>query len=181
MLSHGLTSEPLYTSRLHQPPALAKGTTVGNHFKMGRSTEVAAAIIRRDDCVLVTRRAPGQKLEGFWEFPGGKLHLGETPQDCVVREVAEELTLGLRAGGIIMTSFYEYPGGAIDLIAVEAEIITGEITLSVHDAFLWALPSELATLQLAPADMPIARALDMCSAELKPTSASAVYDASNGT
>ena len=131
---------------------------------MGQITEVAAAIIMQGDRVLVTRRAPGQKLEGFWEFPGGKLHSGETPQECVVRELREELAVHLSAGDVISTSYYDYPGGAIKLIAIEAKVLSGEITLSVHDAFLWASPSDLATLRLAPADVPIARKLDKSAA-----------------
>ena len=109
--------------------------------------------------MLITRRAPGQNLAGYWEFPGGKLEVGETPQTCIVRELREELGVDCTAREIITKSVYEYAGGAIDLIAVDVELTTSSFTLTVHDAAVFVTLSELLTLQLAPADIPIAREL----------------------
>lgn len=67
----------------------------------------------------MTRRAPGEKLEGYWEFPGGKLEPGEDPQACIVRELIEELGVESAAGEVITEAAYEYPGGVINLIAVQ--------------------------------------------------------------
>ncbi|MDG2004877.1 MAG: NUDIX domain-containing protein, partial [Novosphingobium sp.] len=96
--------------------------------------QVAAAIAIRDGLVLVTRRGPGENLEGCWEFPGGKLEPGETPQECIVRELAEELGARASAGEIITQSIYDYPGGAINLIAVEVTLHETDFELTVHDA-----------------------------------------------
>lgn len=121
--------------------------------------QVAAAVVVQNGLVLVTRRAPGQNLAGLWEFPGGKLEGGESPQQCIVRELAEELGIRVLVGRIITESRFDYPGGAINLIAVETQIIEGDITLSVHDAFEWLPPESLLERDLAPADIPIAREL----------------------
>src|SRR5687768_107939 len=81
---------------------------------------VAAAIVVQGGRILVARRAPGQHLEGLWEFPGGKLEGDETPQQCVVRELAEELAIAVVPDEILTESLHVYPGGAINLIAVIA-------------------------------------------------------------
>lgn len=118
--------------------------------------QVAAAVVMRDRLVLVTRRAPGEKLAGMWEFPGGKLEPGETAQQCIVREIKEELAVVAVAGDVFATTVYAYAGGVIELIAVEVVLLDETLCLSVHDAFKWVLPDELLKLELAPADIPIA-------------------------
>ena len=121
--------------------------------------QVAAAIAFKEDRVLVTRRAPGQKLAGFWEFPGGKLEPGETASVCIVRELEEELGVQSAAGDVIVESVHDYPGGSINLIAIEVQLFADRFHLSVHDAAEFVSPSELLSMQLAPADMPIAEEL----------------------
>jgi len=118
--------------------------------------QVAAAVAMHDGMVLVTRRAPGEKLAGMWEFPGGKLEPGETVQQCIVRELDEELGVAARAGDVIAKTVYAYAGGVIELIAVEVVLLDKTLCLSVHDAFKWVFPDELLGLELAPADIPIA-------------------------
>ncbi|EIU7214838.1 TPA: (deoxy)nucleoside triphosphate pyrophosphohydrolase [Pseudomonas aeruginosa] len=117
---------------------------------------VAAAVIYLNDKVLITRRAPGEKLAGIWEFPGGKLEAGETPQTCIVRELREELGVESVAGEILTTSLYTYPGGAVELIAVVVSLRSTALKLQVHDLAKWIPPQELLSYDLAPADIPIA-------------------------
>lgn len=100
--------------------------------------QVAAAIVFHAQRILVTRRAAGQSLEGMWEFPGGKLEWGETPQECIVRELAEELSLAVEPGPVFAESRHAYPGGTINLIAVLAETTTADVCLR-------ALPKRLET------------------------------------
>ena len=119
--------------------------------------QVAAAIIFNKGKILVTRRAPGEKLAGYWEFPGGKLEGNETPQECIVRELREELGLLATAGDVIASSVYEYTGGAIELIAVECAVQNYEIGLIVHDAYEYIQPEALFDIRLAPADIEIAQ------------------------
>ena len=72
--------------------------------------QVAAAIIFNKGKILVTRRAPGENLAGYWEFPGGKLEGSETPQECILRELREELGLHATAGDVLASSVYAYTG-----------------------------------------------------------------------
>ncbi|WP_407696374.1 (deoxy)nucleoside triphosphate pyrophosphohydrolase [Sphingomicrobium astaxanthinifaciens] len=118
---------------------------------------VAAAIAFREGKVLVTRRAPGQKLAGYWEFPGGKLEPGEDVKTCIERELQEELGVTSTAGEVLTVSEYNYPGGAVSLIGIEVAIHGTNFILTVHDQFAWKAPEELMELNLAPADIPIAK------------------------
>jgi 8-oxo-dGTP diphosphatase len=118
--------------------------------------QVAAAIIFYGEKILVTRRAPGEKLAGYWEFPGGKIKASETPQGCIVRELFEELGVHAMAGEIIARSIYEYPEGVIELIAIECKVKELQINLTVHDSYEFLQPDELLGIKLAPADIEIA-------------------------
>lgn len=118
---------------------------------------VAAAVVYLDGKILITRRAPGQNLEGLWEFPGGKLEHEESAQECITRELREELGVESVAGEILSTTIYAYPCGEIELIAISVELQSTQFTLQVHDRFEWVLPQELLRYNLAPADIPIAQ------------------------
>lgn len=118
--------------------------------------KVAAAVAIQDGKVLVTRRAPGEKLAGMWEFPGGKLEPDESVQQCIVRELSEELGVVATAGKVVTETVYAYEGGTIHLIAVEVILLDTRLRLSVHDAFKWVPPEGLLEMDLAPADIPIA-------------------------
>jgi 8-oxo-dGTP diphosphatase len=124
-----------------------------------RVRKVAAGIIWSGEKVLLTRRKPGEKLAGYWEFPGGKIEENETIQQCLEREIQEELNINIRAGSIITTSLFEYTHGAIELVALAAEVISGNIHLVVHDKFDWVPIQNLLEYNLAPADIPIAKEL----------------------
>ncbi|KTC42381.1 NUDIX hydrolase [Pseudomonas sp. ABAC21] len=118
---------------------------------------VAAAVVHLDGKILITRRALGQSLAGLWEFPGGKLEHEESPQECITRELREELGVESVAGEILTTTIYAYPGGEIELIAISVELQSTQFTLQVHDRFEWVRPRELLRYKLAPADIPIAQ------------------------
>lgn len=120
---------------------------------------VTAAILRRGSTVLLTRRAEGQKLAGLWEFPGGKVHEGETPEACLVRELEEELSLCCSIGAKAAESEYRYDHGDFTILAYEAKIQSGELRLTVHDRAEWVELGALLHRNLAPADIPIAQAL----------------------
>ena len=121
--------------------------------------EVSAAIIIEDGKVLLARRAKGEKLAGYWEFPGGKREEDETIDECLVREIREELSLDIEVVGEFDTSDYEYPGGQIRLIGLLAEIRNGVISKTVHDLVEWIDISSVLDYQLAPADIPLAERL----------------------
>lgn len=117
---------------------------------------VTAAIIGRDGKFLIVRRKQGQKLSGYWEFPGGKIEEGETPEDCLKRELKEELGVEAEIGPLLGQNTFTYDHGKILLLAYETRIPAGEITLTVHDAAEWVPPAEFSNYKLAPADIPIA-------------------------
>lgn len=120
---------------------------------------VTAAILQRDGAILLARRASGQKLAGYWEFPGGKVEAGETLQSCLEREISEELNWVVQAGEVLATSEYVYEHGAIRLVALAAEIVSGAATLTVHDRLEWVPIGRLLEYRLATADIPIAQSL----------------------
>lgn len=120
---------------------------------------VTAAVVRKGGSVLLMRRAPGQSNAGLWEFPGGKLEPGETPRQCLEREMREETGVEGRAGAFVARSEYAYPGGAISLEAYEFVVARGEIALRVHDALCYVTPREALKMALCPADVAIARHL----------------------
>lgn len=121
-----------------------------------KARQVAAAVIYQNGKVLLTRRAPGEKLAGMWEFPGGKLEADETPQACIIREIREELGVESDAGEVLTTSQFTYPGGEIELIAVMVSLRSDTLTLHVHDLAEWVQVDDLLSYELAPADIPIA-------------------------
>jgi 8-oxo-dGTP diphosphatase len=121
--------------------------------------EVTAAVIEREGKILLLRRAPGQKLEGRWEFPGGKVEHGESDEACLERELREELGIIGRAGAHVCDSAYSYAFGDILLKAYSFSWTGGDMQLRVHDKAQWLRPCDLICENLSPADIPIAQVL----------------------
>jgi 8-oxo-dGTP diphosphatase len=122
-----------------------------------KTQRVTAAIINKDDKVLLARRAPEENHAGYWEFPGGKVEAGETAEGCLQRELHEELGIETRINSFYTESQYEYPAGKVQLLAFLVEITRGEIQLRVHDRFAWVAPIDLLEYSLLPADIEIAK------------------------
>lgn len=121
---------------------------------------VTAGIIQNADHeILIVRRAPGEKLNGFWEFPGGKVEPGETERECLRRELAEELAIEVQVGEFATENFHRYDHGEFLLRAYFVHLIEGQPTLQVHDKISWVPPDDLTSYKLAPADVPIAETL----------------------
>jgi 8-oxo-dGTP diphosphatase len=121
--------------------------------------QVIAAVIIKDGQCLITRRAPGQNLAGLWEFPGGKLEPGETAEDCLKRELCEELSIKISVGQFIAESRFGYPSGSIHLLAYQATWESGQLQLSVHDDYAWVASDKLLEYSYPPADEPILQAI----------------------
>jgi 8-oxo-dGTP diphosphatase len=124
---------------------------------------VTAAIIRKGNCVLLARRRPGEKLAGFWEFPGGKVENGETPEESLARELLEELGIAARIGKRVAESSHQYEHGSFRVIAYLIDDVEGEPRPNVHDRIDWVKIDDLASYQLLPADFPIVTSLQKLS------------------
>ena len=120
---------------------------------------VAAAIIQRNDCVLLARRSHGENLAGLWEFPGGKVEKGETPEQCLARELHEELNVQARIGKKCAESLHRYDHGDFRVVAYFVDSIEGELRPTVHDRLEWVKIGDLSGYQLLPGDIPIAASL----------------------
>ncbi|BCO09895.1 NUDIX hydrolase [Desulfolithobacter dissulfuricans] len=122
--------------------------------------DVAAGVFAKDNQVLVARRAKGQHLAGKWEFPGGKIEHGETPEECLCREFKEEFDVTITVGEYVAESIHKYPDKNIRLLAYYVTLISGNFTLKVHDAIKWVEIKHLLQINLAEADIPIAAVLE---------------------
>ena len=116
---------------------------------------VTAAVIEKDAKIFAARRGPGKHLEGFWEFPGGKLEPDETPEQCLARELAEEFGIESRVGKFIGESIFDYGEKIIRLIAYQVEHLAGDFQLEDHDEIRWLSHKELDDIMWAPADVPL--------------------------
>lgn len=122
---------------------------------MLRSINVVAAIICDDidnkTKVFATQRGYGEYKDG-WEFPGGKIESGETPQEALVREIREELTAKIVVGDLIKTIEYDYPSFHLSMDCFWAEVESGKLELKEAEAARWLAKDELDDVDWLPAD-----------------------------
>lgn len=117
-----------------------------------KTIRVVAAVIRKDDRIFVTQRGYGEFKDG-WEFPGGKIEQGETPQQALVREIREELETEIRVGDLIDTIEYDYPTFHLSMDCFWCEIVEGSLELKEHEAAKWLDRESLYTVDWLPADV----------------------------
>jgi 8-oxo-dGTP diphosphatase len=120
---------------------------------------VTAAVIEKDGKILIARRKEGDQLEGRWEFPGGKLEPGETPEEGLKRELREEFGIETAIGEPVGSSSFAYPHLTIELLAYRATVLSGAIKVRDHDEIRWVLPEDLPRHDFCEADRPIVRKL----------------------
>ena len=117
------------------------------------TTLVAAAIVRRADEILITRRSQETDFGGFWEFPGGKLEEGESPEEALKRECLEEIGAEVKVGSIFEASFARYTHKSVLLLFYQCELLSGaevqNLQVSEHK---WVNPSELVAEDFPPAN-----------------------------
>jgi len=115
---------------------------------------VAAAIIEDGQGkILIARRKKGKSQEGLWEFPGGKIELEETPEECLERELREEMNIEIEPYAYFGENDHWYGETHIRLITYRAGLVSGEIKLVDHDEYSWVNPSQLGEFAFAPADI----------------------------
>jgi len=115
-------------------------------------TEVVAALIWDHDKFMICQR-PAHKARGLlWEFVGGKVELGETKEQALIRECKEELAVTLSVGDVFMDVVHEYPDLAVHLTLFNATIAGGEPEMLEHNDIQWITPSEISNYDFCPAD-----------------------------
>ena len=116
---------------------------------------VACAIINNRGKVLCAQRSESMSLPLKWEFPGGKIDQGESPEECLRRELVEEMGIAVRVGKSLPLSTHHYPTFTVTLYPFICLIESGDIILSEHADIAWLPPEQLSTLDWAEADLPV--------------------------
>lgn len=128
-----------------------------------KTIRVVAAIICDDmknpSRIFATARGYGE-FKGQWEFPGGKIEEGETPEKALIREIREELDTDIEVGDLIHTIEYDYPTFHLSMDCFLAKVISGELVLKEAEAARWLTGSELYDVQWLPADLSLIEILE---------------------
>jgi len=119
------------------------------------SIHVVAAVLYGRGEVLIFRRGPGMSGAGFWEFPGGKIEAGETPESALKREIREEIGIEIQVEEKLGENIHQYPSKKIHLHFYWVKIPNQTFTLAEHDAYQYVKPHELDLQTLSEADRPI--------------------------
>lgn len=116
-----------------------------------KTVRVVAAIIIHEDKIFATQRGYGEFKDG-WEFPGGKIEPGETPQEALVREIKEELDIDIEVKNFLETVEYDYPEFHLSMECFFCTIRSGELILKEHEAAKWLTAETLESVEWLPAD-----------------------------
>ena len=119
-----------------------------------KTIKVVAAVIKNEDKIFATQRGYGEFKDG-WEFPGGKIEPGETPQQALKREIREELDTEIAVGDLIDTIEYDYPTFHLSMDCFWCEVVSGELVLKEAEAARWLTKEELDSVPWLPADQTI--------------------------
>lgn len=123
-----------------------------------KTVRVVAPVIRDGDRIFATARGYGE-YKGWWEFPGGKIEAGETPEEALVREIHEELDTEIQVGELIETIEYDYPTFHLSMDCFWAEVIAGRLVLKEAEDARWLTKETLESVQWLPADQTIIDAI----------------------
>ncbi len=122
-----------------------------------KQIEVVAAIIRKGDKIFATQRGYGG--QDWWEFPGGKMEAGETPEEALVREIREELSAEISVDEFLCTVEYDYPKFHLTMHCFLCSLIGEALHLNEHEAAKWLTKDELDSVKWLPADIQVLEAL----------------------
>lgn len=117
-----------------------------------KTIKVVAAVIRDGDKIFATQRGYGD-LKGGWEFPGGKIEEGETPEEALKREIMEELDTEIEVGELIDTIEYDYPDFHLSMGCYGCSVVSGDLVLKEHGDARWLGKDELMDVEWLPADI----------------------------
>ena len=122
------------------------------------SIEVVAAVILHEGRILATQRGYGE-WKDWWEFPGGKMEAGETPEEALVREILEELSTEISVDEFLCTVEYDYPKFSLTMHCYLCSLVTEALHLNEHEAAKWLTQDELDSVEWLPADLKVIEAL----------------------
>ena len=125
-----------------------------------KSIEVVAAVIVQNSKVFATQRGYGDFKDG-WEFPGGKVEKGETPEEALIREIREELDVDISVDSFLCTVDHDYPKFHLTMHCYICSIIGGELLLLEHEAAKWLARDSIWTVEWLPADVEVVKALEI--------------------
>jgi 8-oxo-dGTP diphosphatase len=120
---------------------------------------VGAVILNQHNEILCALRSQHMSLPGLWEFPGGKIEPGESPEGSLAREIEEELGCVVEVGDLVADVIHPYPTVIVRLLTYFCKISSGSPTAKEHEKLMWLPASKLDTLKWAPADLPTIEAL----------------------
>lgn len=123
-----------------------------------KTIEVVAAVIKHDNRVFITRRGYGDFVD-MWEFPGGKIEVGESREEALIREIKEELELDINVSDFLTTIDYDYPNFHLTMHCFICQISGGQLNLNVHNDAKWITFDELDNQKWIPADVLVIDAL----------------------
>jgi 8-oxo-dGTP diphosphatase len=126
---------------------------------MENIVKVTAAILEKDGKIIIAQRKSSDHLAGLWEFPGGKIEPGETPEACLGRELKEEFNIHVAVGQYLGSNIHHYDHISIELMAFRAYWESGTITMNDHKAYRWVTIDQLPEYDFAPADIPFVNML----------------------
>lgn len=130
------------------------------HFGQMKQIEVVAAVIRRGGTFFATQRGYGE-WKGQWEFPGGKMERGETPEKALVREIREELSAEISVDELLCTVEYDYPQFHLTMHCYLCSLLSESLHLNEHEAAKWLGREELESVDWLPADWEVVRRLEL--------------------
>lgn len=129
-----------------------------------KTIEVVAGVIQDGSRIFATQRGYGD-FKGGWEFPGGKMEAGETPEQALARELREELAVEIKVGAFICTVECDYPKFHLTMHCFFCTVINGELRLLEHEAAKWLTKQELHDVAWLPADVEVVDAVEKLLAE----------------
>ena len=124
-----------------------------------KQIEVVAAIIRKEDKIFATQRGYGE-WKDWWEFPGGKIEAGETPEEALKREIQEELSTEISVDELLCTVEYDYPAFHLTMHCYLCSLLTEALHLNEHEAAKWLTMEELNSVKWLPADMKVVEKME---------------------
>ena len=124
-----------------------------------KSIKVVAAVIRKGNYVFATQRGYGE-YKDWWEFPGGKIEEGETPEYALVREIKEELDSDITVGKFLTTVEHDYPSFHLSMDCYWCNVKSGKLTLLEHEAAKWLPLDDLWQVNWLPADVKVVEAIE---------------------